>query len=148
MHIGCIDGRRFAVLITVHNRTPGTVTLLGGDGRQVSSDVVDRVAVQVRLAPPPPKGDLLQAGLRSWSGQMSAPAAIPAGRDAWVQSNFLMRRCSSLGGHAALTVNRTITLTYRDGDNNTGTEVVSLPGARIILTRGPLHPTLPINRSG
>src|SRR6266849_9000015 len=88
MHIGCIDGRRFAVLITVHNRTPGAVTLLGGYGQQVSPDVIDRVAVQVRLAPPPPKGDLFQAGLRSWSGQKSGPVAIPAGRDAWVQSNF------------------------------------------------------------
>lgn len=147
MHIGCVDGRRLAVLVTVHNRTRREVTLLGGDGREVSSKVIDRVAVQVRLAPPPPKGDLLQVGLRSWSGRPSAPAAIPAGRDAWVQLNFLMRRCSSLGPTAGITADRTITLAYRAG-GRTGTEVVSLPGARIILTRGPLHPTLPINHSG
>src|SRR5712692_8836318 len=30
MQIGCIRGRRFAVLITVHNRSKRTITLLGG----------------------------------------------------------------------------------------------------------------------
>jgi hypothetical protein len=147
MHIGCIDGRRLAVLVTVHNRMRREVTLLGGDGRQVSPEVIDRVAVQVRLAPPPPKGDLLQIGLRPWSGRPSAPAAIPADRDAWVQLNFLMRRCSSISPSASITADGTVNLAYRAG-GGTGTEVVSLPAARIILTRGPLHPTLPINHSG
>lgn len=45
MEIGCIDGRRFAVVITVRNRTKRTITLLGGGGWQGSPGT--RVAVQV-----------------------------------------------------------------------------------------------------
>ena len=146
LHIGCIDGRRLAVLVTVRNRTTQTVTLLGGHGQQVSPDVVDPVAVQVRPAPLPPKGDLFQPGLRSWSGRDSPPAGIPAGRSAWVQLDFLMRNCMSLGS-GAVTANRSITLDYR-AHGRTGAEAVTVPGARIILTRGPLHPTLPINHTG
>lgn len=147
MHLGCIDGRRFAVLITVHNRTRRTISLLGGGGPQRSPDVIKRVAVQVRLAPPPPEGDVAVSGLRPWNSRNSAPATIPAGRDAWVQSNFLMRNCTSLRTGEALTVNRGITLSYRAGGGQ-GTEAVSVAGARIVLTRGPLHPSLPINQVG
>jgi hypothetical protein len=53
-HTGCIRGRRFAVLITVHNRSKRTIMLLGGGGPQPFRDVIERFAVQVRLAPPPP----------------------------------------------------------------------------------------------
>ena len=147
MHVGCIDGRRFAVVITVHNRTTGTITLLGGAGNHVSPDVIERVAVQVRLAPVPSKGDFFQPGLRTWSGRKSPPVAVPARRDAWVQSNFLMRHCSALGSKGRLTVNRSITLTYRTG-STTETQVISVTGARILLTRGPIHPSLPINQTG
>jgi len=146
-HVGCIRGRKFAVLLTVHNRTKRTITLLGGGGAQPLRDVIERVAVQVLLAPPPPKGDLFRPGLRSWNGRDSSPVAIPAGRDGWVQSNFLMRSCSRLHGHEAVMVNRSTTLTYSTGGAK-GTQVVSVTGARIILTRGPLHPRLPINQVG
>ena len=123
------------------------MSVIARNSTQVSPDVIDRFAVQVRLAPPPPKGDLIVSGLRSWSGQKSAPAAIPAGRDAWVQSNFLMRHCSSLGSKGRLAVNRSITLTYRTG-STTEMQVISVTGARILVTRGPIHPSLPINRTG
>jgi hypothetical protein len=147
MHIGCIRARRFAVLITVHNRSKRTITLLGGGGPQSFRDVIERVAVQVRLAPPPPKGDAVVAGLRSWSARNSSPVGIPRGRDGWVQSNFLMRNCALLRGHQPVTVNRSTTLEYSAGGNN-GTQVVYVRAARLILTRGPLHPRLPINHVG
>jgi hypothetical protein len=146
MRIGCIRGRRFAVLITIHNRSERTIMLIGA-GRRGFAGVIERVAVQVRLAPPPPKGDIAVTGLRSWSGRNSTPATIPARRDAWVQSNFLMRNCVRLRAHRPLTVNRSITLLYREGSAG-GTQTVSVGGARIILTPGPLHPRLPINRVG
>ena len=146
-HIGCIRGRKFAVLITVHNRLKRTITLLGGGGPQPFGDVIERVAVQVRLAPPPPKGDMAVAGLRSWIGRNSSPVAIPAGRDGWVQSNFLMRNCSLLRRREPVMVNRSTTLKYSAGGSD-GTQVVSVAGARIILTGGPLHPRLPINQVG
>jgi len=146
MHVGCIDGRRFAVLITVRNRTKHTVTLLRAGG-QSASNVVERVAVQVRLAPPPPIGDRFVAGLRGWNGKKSPAAAIPAGREAWIQSNFLMRNCRSLRRGEVLTFDRRITVTF-SVSGGSGSEVVSVAGARIILTRGPLHPSLPINHVG
>lgn len=146
-HIGCIRGRRFAVLITVHNRLKRTITLLGGGGPQPFRDLIERVAVQVRLAPPPPKGDLAVSGLRSWIGRNSSSVAIPAGRDGWVQSNFVMRNCSLLHGREPLIVNRSTTLRYSAG-GSVGTQVVSVATARLILTRGPLHPRLPINQVG
>lgn len=147
LHIGCIDGRRFAVLITVHNRTNQKITRVAASGTQEAPAVIKRVAVQARLAPPPPTGDQQVIGLRAWNGRNSSAAAIPPGRDAWIQSNFLMRRCRSLRQRKTLTVNRSTTLTYA-ANGGEGTEVVSVRGARIILTRGPLHPTLPINRVG
>lgn len=147
LHVGCIKGRRFAVLVTVQNRTKRTITLLGGGGRQPSPEVIERAAVQVRLAPPPPRGDVAISGLRSWIGRNSPPAAIPAGRSAWVQSNFLMRNCGSLGRNGVMTVNRSITLTYR-ARGSTGTQRISVAGARIVLRRDPLHPGLPVNKMG
>jgi hypothetical protein len=147
LHVGCINGRRFAVLVTVHNRTKRRITLLGGGGRQPFPEVIERVAVQVRLAPPPPSGDAAISGLRSWIGRNSPPAAIPAGRSAWGQSNFLMRNCGSLGRDEVMTVNRSITLTYR-ATGSTDTQRISVAGARIVLRRGPLHPSIPINQVG
>lgn len=147
MHIGCIHGRRFAVLITVHSRTGHTITLLGGSSPQPLAAVIERVAVQVRLAPPPPKGDVAISGLRSWNRRNSSPVAIPPRRDGWVQSDFLMRNCALLGGHQPVMINRTITLRYSVGGTQ-GTQVIAVKGARIILTRGPVHPLLPINHIG
>ena len=46
-----------------------------------------------------------------------------------------------------MTVNRSITLNYSVGGVR-GTQVISVAAARIILTRGPLRPVLPINQVG
>ncbi len=144
MHIGCIDGRKLAVLVTVHNRTKATVRLLGSAGPRQMSPEIERSAVQVSLAPPP-KGDRVVSGLVPWSDRNSPPVDFPAGRDGWVQSDFLMRRCALLRGTAA--VNRSIALRYR-ANGGEGTQVVEVPGARIVLRRGPVDPKLPINQSG
>src|SRR5438094_1901648 len=145
MEIGCIPGRRFAVVITVRNRTKRTVTLLSADGPPPLPGVIDRAAVQVRLAPPPPKGDRLVIGLRVWSRRDAEPIAVPPGRSGWVQSNFLMRNCAMLSRPS--TAEGSITLRYRVG-GSLGREVVSVAAAQILLTRGPRHPSLPINQVG
>jgi hypothetical protein len=147
MHIGCIRDRRLAVLITVRNRTSDTITLLGGGGPQPFRTVIERVAMQVRLAPVPPDNRIPVMGLRSWSGRDGPPASIPPGRSAWVQSNFLMRDCGSLPLGKAVTINRSITLAY-EADGRRGSQQVAVRSARIILTRGPLHPKVPINTIG
>jgi hypothetical protein len=148
MEVGCIRDRRLVVLITVRNRSKRTITLLGGGGAESLPEVVERDAVQIRLAPPPPMGDAVgDSGIRSWSAQNSAPVSIPAGRSAWIQSNFLMRACGLLRADHRVTLNRSITLRYSSGGQR-GTQEISVTGARIILTRGPLHPKLPINKIG
>jgi hypothetical protein len=147
LHIGCIRGRRLVALVSVRNQTNRTVTLLGGGGAQPLADVLERVAVQIRLAPPPPSGDIVVSGLRAWNARNSPPAAIPAGRSANVQSNFLMRNCSSLSTDQALVLNRSVTLAYSVGGRR-GTQQLAVPAAQIILKRGPLHPKLPINHVG
>jgi hypothetical protein len=148
MNVGCIRDRRLVVLITVQNRTKRTITLLGGTGGDRFADVIERAAVEVRLAPPPPQGNAVgDSGIRAWSARDSAPVGIPAGRSAWVQSNFIMRNCGSLGVNQTLTLNPSMTLAYRAGGRR-GAQQIAVPGARIILTRGPLHPKLPINQVG
>ena len=146
---GCIDGRKLAVVITVHNASKQTITLLGGTGHEKYSGIIDPVAVLVSVRPPPPSGDMMQTGLRSWTATAdSAPADIPPGRDAWVQSNFLMRDCASLPSVEPVTANRTVTLDYRTDDGE-GQQVIAVPSAaQVILTRGPDHPTVPINQVG
>jgi hypothetical protein len=145
MEIGCISGRRLALVITVENRTKHTITLLGANGPPPLPGVIDRAAVQVRLAPPPPKGDLVVAGLRGWSRRNPEQIAIPPGRSGWVQSNLLMRNCALLSRPS--TVDGSLTLRYRYGGSS-GKEVVSVAAAQIRLTRGPQHPSLPINQVG
>ena len=145
--IGCIRGRHFAVLITVHNQTRKSIALLGAAGAQSFRDVIERVAVQVRLAPPPSTGPFAVTGLKSWSPRSSPPVLIPPGRDAWVQSNYSMRNCAHLRGSEPATINRSTTLIYR-ADAGRQTQTVSVPAAQIVLTRGPVHPSLPVNQIG
>jgi hypothetical protein len=148
MQIGCISGRRLTVVTTVHNRAKRTVTLLGAGGPQLFPRVIERVAIQVRLAPPErPNGRALVIGMRPWNPRNSPPVAVPPGRDAWLQSNFLMRNCKLLRSIEPVTVNRSTTLSYR-ADRVAGRQIISIAAARIILTRGPRHPTLPINQVG
>jgi hypothetical protein len=146
MQIGCIRGRRFAVLITVQNRTKRTVTLLGAATQRLPR-VIEPVAAQVSLAPPPPKGDFFVSGLRPWNTHDSSSVAIPPRHEGWVQLNFLMRNCDPLRGLEPATVNRSIILAYSVGGAK-GTQVLSVPSARIILTRGPADPRLPVNQIG
>lgn len=134
MNLGCISGRHFAVVVRVHNGTERAVTILSGGGEQPIAHLIDRVGVQVRLAPAPPKGDLVIAGLRPWSRSASAPVAVPAGRDAWIQSNFVMRDCALLPPDQAVPTNGDITLTYGI-DGAQGTQRIVVPAARLILTR-------------
>ena len=144
--IGCIRGRRFAVLITVHNQTRKTLSLLGAAGTQSLRDVIERVAVQVSLAPPP-SGGYVVTGLKSWNSRSSPPVQVPPGRDAWVQSNYLMRNCAHLRVSEPATINRSTTLIYRAGAGRQ-TQTVSVPAAQITLTRGPANPRLPVNQVG
>jgi hypothetical protein len=146
-HLGCTRGRKLALLITVRNRTSQPITILGGGGPQPFRSVIERVAVQVRLAEASTAG-IPNPGLRPWNDGDSSAVAIPPGGRARVQSNFLMRDCGSLQKGQSITVNRSVTLAYELGNDVQGAQPVALKSARIIVTRGPLHPKLPINTIG
>jgi hypothetical protein len=138
MHIGCLAGRRFSVYVTAHNRTKRTVTVTDGGGDQPFAKIMARVAVQIRLAPLPPKGDLAVTGMGAWSRQRATPTEIPPGRDVGIQSNYVMRNCNLLHPHELITLNRSVAITYRQG-GTTAREPIADRGARIILTRPPQH---------
>jgi hypothetical protein len=122
--------------VSLRNHSASTVTITAVRGPEPAPRIIRRVAVQVRLAPPPSSEGLFIFSLRRWSDSPLVPVAIPPGKAAVVQSNFLMGRCAALRPHQALTVNRAIVVSYRVGDQM-GRQEVAAPAARIILTRGP-----------
>jgi hypothetical protein len=133
-HLRCWNGRRYAQNMTLLNRSGVSVTLTGAVLDPPSPQIVRRVAVQVRLAPPPPSGDVEVTGLRDWSRSAPTPTTIPPGRNAWVQSNFVMHDCNLLSPRHALISNRAITLAYR-ANGHAGHQRIALRSGRIILTR-------------
>src|SRR5262249_36728185 len=109
-HLGCLAGRHYAHAVTFRNQLNEAVTLTGAYGADTAPRIIHLVAVQFRLAPPPPKGDLLVSNLRRWSAAPAAPVTIPPGRSAAVQSNFLMRHCDELAHNRKLVVDGSLVL--------------------------------------
>lgn len=134
--LGCRSGRRYAMAVSLRNHSASTITITAVRGPEPAPRIIRRVAVQVRLAPPPSSDGLFIPSLRGWSDSPLVPVAIPPGKGAVVQSNFLMGRCAALRPHQALTVNRAIVVSYRVGDH-VGRQEVAAPAAQIILTHGP-----------
>lgn len=135
-HLGCFVGRHYAFAVTLRNRSHKAVTLTGVRGPEPAPKIIHRVAVQFRLAPLPPKGDLVVSNLRRWSAASAVPVTIPPGRSAAVQSNFLMRHCVELARYRTLVVDGSLVLSYRTSGHADRQEVAQR-SARIILTRGP-----------
>jgi hypothetical protein len=138
MQLGCVTGRRFSVYVTAHNRTRRTVTVLGGGSDEPFAKVMARVGVQVRLAPLPPNGDIFVTAMEAWSREPATPTAIPPGRDVGIQSDYVMRNCGLLRPGEAITLNRSVTITYREG-KATARQPIKVRGAWIILTHPPQH---------
>jgi hypothetical protein len=130
--LGYVPGRHFRLLFTVRNRSSSPVVLLGAGGAQRAHTLLRRVAAQVSLAPPPPTGDLDVTGLRRWSAASPQPVTIPAGREAWVQLDFVMLdACRWFDSGAHETVDRSILLRYRDGQE--ATQRIELAGDQITV---------------
>jgi hypothetical protein len=107
------DGAHFSVLFAVRNRSRSEVTLIDAGGAQPGHRLLRRVGVRMKLAPPPPKGDLAVIGLRPWRRSRPAPVAVPPGRAAWVQFDFVMTGCRFFDAGVRQTYNRTTVLRYR-----------------------------------
>jgi hypothetical protein len=132
-HIACTAGRRYAFSIPLRNRSNSPVTLTGASVDPPSAQIVQRVAVQFRLAPPDPKGDVLVSWLGRWSRSQATAVTVAPGHNVWVQEDFLMRNCSLLASDQALVANRSITLAYRTRAR-TSSQQLGIPGARLIVT--------------
>lgn len=112
--LGCFSRRHYSFAITVRNRSGRVVTLTGASGPDPLPRVLDRVAMQVRRAPPPPIGEGIERPLiEHWSAAPARPVRIRPGHDAVVQSNFLLRHCDSLPHERRVTVPGSFVLTYR-----------------------------------
>jgi hypothetical protein len=147
-HLGCLARRRYALVVTLRNRSSSAATLTGARGADPAPRIIRRVAVQFRLAPPPPEGDFFVPNLRRWSAAPAVPVTIPPGRSAVVQSNFVMRHCEELPRNRALVVNGSLVLSYRTAGHEARHEVAQR-SARIILERGPtIRPCIPVLGSG
>ena len=59
---------------------------------------------------------------------------VSAGRNAWMQSDFVMADCGRVSAHQAFVYKRAMLVSYRSV-GQAGSERISLPVARIILTR-------------
>jgi hypothetical protein len=148
LHVGCLAHRHYALVVTLSNRSTSAATLTGARGADSAPRIIRRVAVQFRLAPPPPDGHFFGANLRHWSAAPAKPVTIPPGRSAVVQSNFVMRHCETLRRHRAVVINRSLVLSYRTA-GHAGTQKVAQRSARIILGRGPtIRPCIPVLGSG
>jgi hypothetical protein len=136
MQLGCVAGRHYAFATTIRNRSSAAVTLKSAHGSDPAPGIIRRVAVQFRLAPPPPTGDVFVSNLRRWSAAPATPVTIPPRRSAAVQSNFVMRHCEALAGGRTLVVDGSLLLNYQ-ASGHAGRQKVVQRSARILLTRGP-----------
>ena len=146
MHLGCVAGRRYALVVTLRNESTSDVTLIGARGPDPAPRIIRRVAFQLRLAAPP-AGRVLVSNLRRWSAAPAVPVTIPPGRSVAVQSNFVMRHCAELRRNRTLVVDGSLVLTYRT-DDQVRRQDIAQRSARIMLTRGPtIRRCTPVPRS-
>jgi len=136
MRLSCVAGRHYAFAVTVSNSSGKAVMLTGARGPNPAPTVVDPVATQLRLAPPPSNGDRLVIVLRHWSSSPGHPVTVKPGRSAVVQSNFLMRQCQSLAHGRTIPVPGTLTLRY-SASGITHSQRVVQPGAEFVVAEGP-----------
>ena len=136
--LGCLSQRHYSFAITVRNRSGRAVTLTGASGPDPRPSVLDRVAMQVRHAPPPPVGEGLAPPLiKHWSAAPERPVTIRPGRSAVVQSNFLMRHCKSLAPNQKVVVPGSFVLSYRLS-GRAGRQHVVQRSAGFSLAPGPI----------
>jgi hypothetical protein len=111
--LGCGSRRHYSFAVIVRNRSGTAVTLTGASGPNPRPNVVARVAMQVRHAPPPPVGEgLAQPLIKHWSAAPARPVTIKPGHSAVVQSNFLMRHCAALQDGRKVVVPGSLVLSY------------------------------------
>lgn len=136
--LGCFSGRHYSFAIEVRNRAGTVAILTGASGPDPLPQVIDRVAVQVRPAPPPPIGEgIARPLIEHWSAAPTRPVKIRPGRSAVVQSNFLIRHCDSLPHDQKVVVPGSFVLRYRLS-GHAGRQHVMQRNAAFGLVPGPI----------
>jgi hypothetical protein len=137
--LGCVSNRHYSQAFGIQNRSHAPVTLVSAFGANPSPQIIDLVAIQFRLSPP-----LKRAGTISnlgggmdlvfgrWSAARGKPLALPPGRIATVQSNYLMRHCSDLASGRKIVVPGSLVLHYR-ASGRAHQKMIPLPSLRFVL---------------
>lgn len=144
--LGCIGRRHYAHAFGIQNRSHAPVTLVGAKGANPSPQLVDLVAIQLRLSPPqrrPSTVPNLGSGYsgmdlvyKHWSAAPTRPLTLPPGRIATVQSNYLMHDCAALASGRKVVVPGSLVLRYRAA-GRIHEKTVPLPSQRFVVVAGP-----------
>jgi hypothetical protein len=137
--LGCLSRRHYASAIIVKNRSGKAVTVTSARGPNPMPRVLDRVAMQVRIAPrPTPVGiGVPRPLIKRWSAAPMRAVTVPAGRSTVVQSNFLMRHCHLLAGNRRIVVPGSFVLGYRVAGHG-GTQHLRQKNAGFDVRSGPI----------
>jgi hypothetical protein len=137
--LGCLSRRHYSFGVTVRNRSRKAVRVTGASGPDPMPQVLERVAMQVRIARRPTPGAIRLPTLlfKHWSAAPMRAVTIPAGRSAVVQSNFLMRHCDVLGHNRKVVVPGTFVLGYRVA-GRAGTQHLMQQNAGFTVVPGPI----------
>jgi hypothetical protein len=135
--LGCLSRRHYSLAIMVRNRSKHAVTLTDVRGPDPLPNVVARVAVQLRHAPPPATGDAPVLLLRHWSAAPPRPLTIQPGKSVVVQTNFLMRHCSDLRHGRKVVIPGSFVLGYRQS-GRAGRQHVVQQSAGFSVVPGPI----------
>lgn len=144
--LGCVNNRHYSEAFGIQNRSHAPVTLVGAKGANPSPQIIDLVAIQLRLSPPlkpPPTVPNLGAGYtgmdlvyKHWSAAPTRAVTLPPGRIATVQSNYLMHNCASLASGRKIVVPGSLVIHYR-ASGRLHQKMIPLPNQRFALVAGP-----------
>jgi hypothetical protein len=143
--LGCINRRHYSQAFGIQNRSHAPVTLVGADGANPSPQIIDLVAIQLRLSPRQKRPSAIanyggSVGMdlvyHHWSAAPTRAVTLPPGRIATVQSNYLMRRCADLASGRKIVVPGSLVLHYR-ASGRIHRKVIPLPSQRFVVVAGP-----------
>lgn len=142
--LGCINHRHYSQAFGIQNRSHAPVTLVSAKGANPSPQIVDLVAIQLRLSPPlkppPTVPNYGYSGMdlvyKHWSAAPTRAVTLPPGRIATVQSNYLMRNCAALASGRKIVVPGSLVLHYR-ALGLMHEKMIPLPSQRFVLVAGP-----------
>ena len=142
--LGCINHRHYSEAFGIQNRSHAAVTLVGANGANPSPEIIDLVAIQLRLSPPLRRpstitnggGDGMDLVYGHWSAAPTGAVTLPPGRIVTVQSNYLMRDCAALASGRKIVIPGSLVLHYR-ASGRMHQKMIPLPSQRLVVVAAP-----------